>query len=46
MLTNPDKGEYSFPHDALLKDPAQALGLNNLGIDLKVRRIRNEASSF
>ena len=24
----PTKGEYSFPHDALLKDPAQTMGLN------------------
>ena len=25
---SPTKGEYLFPHDALLKDPAQAMGLN------------------
>ena len=26
----PTKGEYSFPHDALLKNPAQTMGLNDL----------------
>ena len=25
---SPTKGEYSFSHDALLKDPAQTMGLN------------------
>ena len=25
---SPTKGEYFFPHDALLKDPAQTMGLN------------------
>ena len=28
MLTNPEKGEHSFPHDAMIKDPEYAICLD------------------
>ena len=56
VLTNPPhKGEYSFPHDALFKDPAQAMGLNasdcatsgpSLGSSVKGRGGQEELASY